>query len=113
MNWQQMVKTFDLDTEVRGFVASRVAELVADQRRFDFEGTRHDCSRPAAHPPHVTGHYGTVRYGELQKFCLGRQGDIPGQGRLHIVVRDYEAGAPEYPGSARGYWFVTGVGESK
>ena len=112
MNWQQMVKTLDLDTEVREFVAGRVAELVADQRRFHFEGTRHDCDLLAAHAPHVVGHYRTVRYGELQRFCLGREGDTD-QGRLHIVVRDYDAGDPAYPGSATGYWFVTGVGESK
>ena len=108
VNWQEIVNTFDLQAEVREFIAGRVAERVGEENRFDFEGTRRDCDCPTPHVPHVVGCYDTVRYGRLQRWCLGREGEIPGQGRLNIVVRDYEPGAPEYPGSATGWWFVTG-----
>lgn len=106
MNWQEIVNTFDLQAEVREFIAGRVAERVGEENRFDFEGTRRDCDCPTPHVPHVVGCYDTVRYGRLQQWCLGREGEIPGQGRLNIVVTDYEPGAPEYPGLAAGYWFI-------
>jgi hypothetical protein len=38
---------------------------------------------------------------------FGLEGELPGQGRLHIVVTERERGSPEYPSIAKGYWFVT------
>ena len=113
--WQELVETFELEDKVAEFVEATVKELVARERHdfslrgSDRTGTSY-CTNHKPHPPHVVGHYNTVRYGALEYFCLGREGEIPGQGQLYIVVTDREPGAPEYPGSARGYWFVADIG---
>lgn len=112
MRVEEMIRTFGLEREVQQFVAGRVRELVADRHDFEFEG--HNCTgfcrNPEPHPPHIQSLYDTVRYGELQEFCLGQEGLIPGEGQLHIVVTALHGGRPEYSGTAEGYWFVDAVG---
>lgn len=106
--WQVLMETFHLEDEVEAIIRARVIELVADgQHGFAFRGTGGMCSMDVPHPPHVVEYYQTARYGCLEKYCLGREGELPdGHGTVHIVITERHAGAPEYPGKARGYWFV-------
>jgi hypothetical protein len=113
--WSELMETFQLEGEVADFVKARVKEMVAEERHdFAFSGGNHTyfCDLKTPHPPHVLGTYDTVRHGVLARFCLGREGEVPGQGGLHIVVTERAPGAPEYPGIARGYWFMKGGPEA-
>ncbi len=107
-DWRDLMATFGLEDEVAGFVRQRVKELVSDRHDFHYSGSaagRAYCDAQGPHPPHVTGEYQTVRWGNLQKYCLGEEGETP-EGRLHIVVTERELGDPAWPSMARGFWWV-------
>lgn len=57
-----------------------------------FEGSCRDCGNQEQHPVHVTGTYRTVRYGELEYFCLGS-----GPGSAHMKF----SGSADSPAVAR------------
>lgn len=50
------------------------------------------CGNPAAHYPHATGSYDTVRHGTLDRFCPG----LPGPG-VEFRVVGYLPGDPTMP----------------
>jgi len=111
--WLELMQTFHLEEQVAAFVTAQVRELVADRHDFDFAGGNRTrfCDLKGPHPPHVLGTYDTVRHGRLEEFCLGRSGELPGQGTLRIVVTRQRAGSAEYPTIAEGYWFIEPVEE--
>jgi len=86
-----------------------VREIVAAAgHRFALEGANRTafCRATEPHPPHVLGRCDALGYEGLDRFCLGREGLIPGQGTLHIVVTSRRSGLPECPSTAEGYWFI-------
>ena len=106
--WRELMEMFNLEDEVEQFVIKRVKELTAKERHdFRFRGGNHTfiCDMEHPHIPHVIDHYHTVRYGSLEHFCLGKEGETP-EGKLVIVVEDFWRGSPESPGYAKGYWFI-------
>jgi len=66
-------------------------------RSFSFRGSLSPCGVKEPHPPHVRGHYDTVRYGSLQYFCPGVGGP-----HIHIIMEVMSRGSAETPGYARG-----------
>jgi len=50
-------------------------------------GEYHNCPQ-GDHEPHVVSYYETVRYGVLEKFCVGRNSK---------TVTSYTPGSAEYP----------------
>ena len=101
MTTEKIIKQFDLSGEVNKFCVRRAGELAEGKQAFRFEGSNRACDSSTPHIPHVRSIYDTVRYGELQNFCLGREGS-----GIHIVVERSTQGCAEYPGSARGFWFA-------
>jgi hypothetical protein len=114
MDWQELIKVFNLDKKVEEFVKSQLANLLCDKHSFDFEGHEgrcQQCQQGVPHPPHVTGHYETPRHGWLEYFCMGHEGQINGSGlekagRLCIVTTTWRRGSALDPARAEGYWFV-------
>ena len=104
----RLITMFDLDREVEAFVKARVRDLCGKHRHdFHFSGSNHTniCKIDQPHIPHIRSTYHTVRYGELDHFCTGKQGATP-EGELVIVVEKSSPGSPEYPAKAHGYWFI-------
>lgn len=104
MDWEELVKTFNLEKEVEKFVRERVKQIISGKHEFYFEGTLTPCSDDKPHIPHVVSHYDTVRYGTLQNFCLGREGEINGKTLIIVVEKKYSGNAWD-PGYAKGYYF--------
>jgi hypothetical protein len=110
MNVEEMIRMFHLEEEVEDFVKARVRELVQGQHHFSFSGSNLTgyCGVQEPHIPHVFGHYGTVVYGSLSKFCLGREGVTP-EGYVHIVITEKRRGDAYTPSYAKGYWWIEEV----
>jgi len=105
MDYLALIKKFHLEEEVETFVKKRIKEIARETHSFSFEGHRTFCGDNTPHVPHVRNHYQTVRYGQLETYCLGKEGEIDGK-ELVIVVEACNPGCAEYPSSARGYWLI-------
>jgi hypothetical protein len=105
MKTNELVAVLGIEKEVSAFVIGRVKEITTENRKtFSFEGSRRGCGCEGVHVPHVDGHYNTVRYGQLENYCAGKEGEIDDK-RLVIVVEKSSAGSPETPGWMKGFYF--------
>jgi hypothetical protein len=79
-----------------------------ERYHFRFEGSAAGalrCDVREAHPPHVVCTYRTVRWGDLQRFCLGREGETEA-GVLRIEVTKFLPGNPAWPTVTEGCWWL-------
>ena len=105
MKTENLITMFNLTKEVDKFVKERVKDLMPDCHTFRFSGDCAGCGNSQPHIPHTLSYYDTVNHGELENYCLGQEGQTS-EGEVVIVVENYSSGSPEYPSSARGFWFV-------
>lgn len=107
---QNLIKTFHLDEFVEVKVKEKIKEIVKDKNKFSFCGSNRTdmCGIQEPHAPHTITQYNTVRYGCLDKFCLGKEGATP-EGYIHIIIESQISGSPEFPAKARGFWFIVPV----
>ena len=107
MRCQELISIFDMENDVEAFVKSKLKEIISEKHEFNFSGGNHTCfcSIKSPHIPHVKDQYRTVRYGYLEHFCLGQEGETP-EGYLHIVIENCSLGDPMSPSRASGYWFL-------
>ena len=100
----------NVEKELTSLCAAKAANL-AEAVRFSFEGGNHTnyCQIREPHVPHLIDTYNTVRYGELDHFCTGKEGEIDGC-HLTIVIAHRGAGSPEYPGNASGSYVLRPLG---
>lgn len=107
MTTAELIKAFNLEAEVENFVKNRVAELAKEKHIFHFEGSdgTNYCEIREPHIPHVRSVYDTVRYGTLEKFCVGKEGAVK-DGELVIVVTRRSLGDAYTPSRVSGYWFI-------
>ena len=103
----ELADQFSLWDEFLPMIQQEVRERAGKKQKFSFSGSNGTdmCQQEGAHVPHVRDVYTTVCHGELYIFCLGREGPTP-EGFLHIIVQKKEHGSPEFPGFARGFWFL-------
>ena len=99
--------------DIKESLIKKIKESLKENERhdFNFKGSAITCSIEGPHPPHVVGYYDTVRFGPLQFFCLGKEGEVEFEGikrELKIVVEEYEHGDGWIPGRARGFYYYTG-----
>jgi len=92
MHYLDCIDFFNLQDEVRKFVYKRVKEKIGEVNQFSFEGYYTPCKDISPHPPHKTGFYETERYGELDKFCLGRDGILPDGNEIIINTEEFLSG---------------------
>ena len=103
--------------DVREYLISMLKQSISEKHEFHFrgsDGTNTHCKVEVPHAPHVVSHYETVRYGQLEVFCLGREGVIEIDGRkyrLNIVVENYSEGSPETPARADGLFYFEEIRE--
>jgi hypothetical protein len=102
-----LVKIFNLESEVEAFVKARVRELAQDRHDICMEGHPSSCGNRGPHPPHAHDSYNTIRYGWLWSMCDGRPGETP-EGELVIVWECRTSGSASTPAARKGYWFVRG-----
>jgi len=106
MHYLSCIGVFDLQEEVKRFVNEKVKEKAGKVNEFFFEGHYQPCKNISPHIPHRTGMYKTVRYGELDYFCLGREGFLDDGNEIIINIEEYLPGNPEVPTIVKGYWLV-------
>ena len=116
MKHQELVDIFNFEDDVAAYIAAKVKEMVTKERHdFSLSGSNHTgfCAKGSApHVPHRLGSYNTVRYGQLEYYCLGVEGETP-EGHIHIVVEKRSPGDPASPSRARGYFFCRNPGQKK
>ena len=100
--------------EVRGFLIDVLKRTISEKHIFHFEGSDRTgyCGVAEPHPPHIIGHYNTVRAGLLEYFCLGKEGIVEVNGkmyRLNIVVERYKPGSPYSSTKADGFYYFEEV----
>ena len=115
--WQDLVAKYNLEDQVEKFVNDLVFDIDAARifaRKREAEGSTHgfyfhgtdSSSRCEAigkpHIPHIMWQYSSVSDRTLDHYCLGQEGELPGQGKLRIQVMENRPGSPEEPGMARG-----------
>jgi len=66
-----------------------------------YEGMKTPCTHKGAHYPHLVGHYDTVRYGRLEKYCAGVNEERNDRGEVtkkgHFKVFSDSTGDPVTP----------------
>lgn len=101
MKTQEIIDMFNLADEVAEFCRKRAIELQTSRHEFSFAGSRGHCGRSEPHAPHVDGYYSTVRFGALERYCIGTEG-----AGIHILVMKSESGSASWPSSASGIWWM-------
>ena len=91
MRTEELIVRYGLANEVAEFVRSRCIEISNGvEISFRVHGT--GCRNGLPHVPHATGSYDTTRFGELDCYCEG----VDGEGVEIIVVKSI-AGSAECP----------------
>lgn len=106
MNYLEYIKRYNLESDVRKFVYRRIKDIIGGAHNFCFEGVSRFCGNNSPHIPHKIASYNTVRYGELDEFCLGREGKVESGEEIIINVEEFLQGCPEVPTIVKGYWIV-------
>jgi len=55
---------------------NKIIEHINNPEAFSFYGEHVVCKRAFPHPPHLVGFYSTIRYGPLDYYCTGKEGEI-------------------------------------
>lgn len=91
MRTDELIVRYGLEEEVSAFVNSRCVEM-SSGFEVAFQGHCTGCCNKQPHVPHKTGSYNTVRFGELDNYCRGVEGD-----GIEILVVKCSGGSAEYP----------------
>ncbi|MHA1329446.1 MAG: hypothetical protein ACTSR2_00075 [Candidatus Hodarchaeales archaeon] len=84
---------------------------VTDYHVFHFRGHCDLCNDEKPHVPHVIDTYSpgnpeSDNAWEFERYCLGKEGFVPGLGYIRIAIWHHQPGDPHTAEVHYGYWYI-------